>query len=370
MTNSSPSPDPSQPSRQRRPILSFDEWVAIIVAFTTIGAILFWSWGGRKGQLVSQTWQKLKSTAEETAVLETEVNKRFDLRLSLDREAEETEPVVLPETKSHPKQVSPFNLSDPNILTGQKRSPSVPSYRQPIIAFPTPTPPAATKPPATTETPTPPVATTPPATTETPTPPKVTFADVPSDYWAYPFIEPLIEKDLIVGVSEREFQPDRLITRAQLATEIDKAFKKEASRDLINFEDVSEESRTANKIDEAVKTGFLKGYPGQVFRPEQKVPRLQVLVALASGLGLKPSKDPATILNSYQDIDQIPDWAKEKIAAAIEAGLVVNRPGFDVARIYPDESATRAEVVAMIYQGLVKAGRIKKISSPYIVPNR
>ena len=86
-------------------------------------------------------------------------------------------------------------------------------------------------------------------------------------------------------------------------------------------------------------------------------------------MGLTTNKNPETILNSYQDADQIPDWAKEKIAAAIDSGLIVNRPSFGVQKLYPNEFATRAEVVAMIYQGLVKTGRIGQISSPYIVPS-
>ena len=197
----------------------------------------------------------------------------------------------------------------------------------------------------------------------------MTFDDVPLEHWAYPFIEPLIEKELIVGISDNEFEPDLPITRAQLAAEIETAFKQETSRDLINFEDISRESKTAEKINEAVKTGFLKGYPGQIFRPDEQVPRLQVLVALVSGLDLKlePGKDPETILSSYQDADQIPDWAREKMAIAIESGLVVNRPSFNSQLLYPNESATRAEVVATIYQGLVKAGREEPISSPYVV---
>ena len=308
MTNSLPPPEPSQSSRKRRPILSFDELVAIIVAFTTVAAILFWSWEDRQGKLFSQTWQKLKSTAEKTAVLKTEVDRRLDSRVSIDSEADETDVAILPKTPSQPKQASDFNFFKTDTLTSGKTS--VGDYPKPIIVLPTL--PIESTPPKTVETPTPPTAPTPPKTVETPTQPIVTFNDVPVAHWAYPFIEPLIEKELIVGISDTEFQPDLPITRAQLAVEIETAFKQEQSRDLINFEDISQESNAAKKIDEAVKTGFLKGYPGQIFRPNQQVPRLQVLVALVSGLDLKASKDTATILSSYQDADQIPNWAKEK----------------------------------------------------------
>ncbi|MDJ0632992.1 MAG: S-layer homology domain-containing protein [Xenococcaceae cyanobacterium MO_188.B29] len=378
MTNFSPPPDPSQSPEPRRPILSFDEIVAIVVAFVTIGAILFWSWGGRKGKMFSQTWQKLKSTVEDTAVLETETKRSFDIRLSRDSEVEERDVAVLPETPSQPEQPSLFRFSrtdrSPKTLIGDSQQPIIVLPTSPVTETPptteeTPTPPVTETPPTTEETPTPPVTETPPTTEETPTPPVVTFDDVPPNHWAYPFIEPLIEKELIVGISDNEFQPDLPITRAQLASEIETAFKQETNRDLITFEDISKESQAAKKIDEAVKTGFLKGYPGQVFRPDQKVPRLQVLVALVSGLDLKTSQDPEAILSSYQDSGQIPNWAREQIAAAIESGLVVNRPDFTTNSLYPNEPATRAEVVGMIYQGLVKAGRIEQISSPYVVPS-
>ena len=55
MTNSSP-PDPQNPipERRTRPAagVTFDEMIAIIVAFSTIGAILFWSLGDRRNRIV------------------------------------------------------------------------------------------------------------------------------------------------------------------------------------------------------------------------------------------------------------------------------------------------------------------------------
>ena len=385
MTNSVPPPDSSQPSSQKKPILDSDEKVAVIVAFTVIGAIILWSWGVGKNKLFSQTWQKLKSTAEETQVLKTETTRDLDSRLSIDRKVDDTKVGIIPEAPSQPEQTIDFDLPKTDHLTSQKQKIALGDQQKPIIVPPilpvTPTPPEIVEkpaqpvtptPPETVEKPTQPVTPTPPETVEKPTQLIVTFDDVPVEHWAYPFIEPLIEKELIVGISDKEFQPDLPITRAQLAAEIETAFKQDTSRDLINFEDINKESQTAKKIDEAVKTGFLKGYPGQIFRPDQQVPRLQVLVALVSGLDFKlsPGQDPANILSTYQDADQIPNWAQEKMAIAIESGLVVNRPNFSKNSLYPNESATRAEVVGMIYQGLAKVGRIESISSPYVLgPN-
>ncbi|MEO1693133.1 MAG: hypothetical protein AAFR63_16645, partial [Cyanobacteria bacterium J06631_6] len=54
MTNPSPPESPNPiPERRRRPAtgVTFDEMIAIIVAFSTIGTILFWSIGGRNSNL-------------------------------------------------------------------------------------------------------------------------------------------------------------------------------------------------------------------------------------------------------------------------------------------------------------------------------
>ncbi len=75
-------------------------------------------------------------------------------------------------------------------------------------------------------------------------------------------------------------------------------------------------------------------------------------MALASGLNLEIPSNPDENLSIYENKEAIPDWAKEKIAAATIAGLVVNYP--DVKTLNPNQSATRAEVTAMFYQALVK----------------
>ena len=112
----------------------------------------------------------------------------------------------------------------------------------------------------------------------------------------------------------------------------------------------------------------MKGYSDDEFRPAENIPRYQVLVTLATGLGLEPSGDPVTILQNFSDRDQIPKWAISQVAAATEAGLTVNRPGFDLQALKPQEPATRAEVAAMIYQTLQQMDKVPTIDSEYIVP--
>ncbi|NER06413.1 MAG: S-layer homology domain-containing protein [Okeania sp. SIO3C4] len=194
---------------------------------------------------------------------------------------------------------------------------------------------------------------------------KIKLSNVPDDFWASNFIQPLRERDIVAQVDNDKFEPDKPVTRAEFATQIPKVFEEKSTRSAVKYKDVPADSPTQNEIQTATKSGFLSGYPGNVFRPEQEVPKLQVLVALASGLNLEIPSNPDKVLSIYKDKEKIPDWAKEKVAAATATGLVVNHP--DVKILNPNKPATRAEVTAMFYQALVRLGRLEEVSSEYIV---
>ncbi|MGD1702252.1 S-layer homology domain-containing protein [Dapis sp. BLCC M229] len=228
-----------------------------------------------------------------------------------------------------------------------------------------------TSPPPKVETPESPKATeTSPPPTAVPSPDtsptgRVKFSDVPNSFWASNFIQPLAERDIITQVDNDKFEPDKPVTRAEFATQIPKVFEEKSTRKSINYEDVKADSSAQTEIQTATKSGFLSGYPGNVFRPEQEVSRLQVLISLASGLNLKIPSNPDEVLSIYKDTEKIPDWAKEKVAAATAAGLVVSHP--DVKNLNPNQPATRAEVAAIFYQALAKLGQVEQVSSEYIV---
>lgn len=194
---------------------------------------------------------------------------------------------------------------------------------------------------------------------------KLTFADVPNDYWAKPFIDKLAEQKTIEGFPDGNFEPDRPITRAELATAINRAFPSNNNLNNLKFKDITEGSEQAKAIDMTIGSGFMKGYPEGVFQPNKPVTRLQALVALATGLKLQTLQNPADVLISYKDNKNIPKWATKQIAAATDKGLVVNYPQIEL--LNPDRPATRSEVAAMLYQALVISGKVPKIDSQYIV---
>ncbi len=191
------------------------------------------------------------------------------------------------------------------------------------------------------------------------------FSDVSSNYWAEEFIAELSEREIIAGFPDGTFRPDAPVTRAQFAAMVRKAFRKDKIRNAIRFVDVPSRYWAAAAIEEAYTVGFLAGYPGNVFRPEQNIPREQVLVSLANGLNYSSSTSASTVLSYYNDASSISNFARNPIAAATENRLVVNYP--NLRSLNPLRNATRAEVAAFIFQALVSEGQVQAINSQYIV---
>lgn len=414
MTNQSPQePRNPIPDRRKRPAtgVTFDEMIAIIVAFTTIGAILFWAMGGRNSKFANTLGlgsgsSLLTSNAtngtgfgnirledtdailtrnkdleaenrrlvaklgeQETAVAYIPPNQKVNLpprvrrqSLTLDSGARLVPlagVAALPgfKTNSNNKQVLSKINSSPEIPDDVEVegvvTPETTKKPSPTAIVPVPTEPDKLEVDQ-------PVATT---------PKKTMPEDVVPDYWAYPFVKQMREQKLVPELAKNQgFEPDALITRASMATLVSQAFNQKPTTESVKkFNDVSNKNEIAKDIDRAVRTGFMQGYSDKEFKPLENIPRYQVLVTLATGLGLKPSKDADQILQQFSDSSKMPDWAKQQVAGATEAGLVVNPPNVDKGSLDPQRSATRAEVAAMIHQALVKTGKLKPLDSEYIV---
>lgn len=316
----SPPPPPGPPSSPRRP-LGFDEFIAILVAFGAVGAILFWSLSrGNQGSnwLSSQPLEALPRVAAPVPDLGTAAP-------------------ASPPPAALPGRVAP----QPDATPAPQAAPNTTRF---VPFGPVPAPTAQ-----------------PSATPEL----VGSFSDVPPDFWAFPFIQALSQRDIINGFPNGTFQPNKPVTRAEFAAMVQKAFNQKPNRNVAKFNDIPTNYWAAPAIEETYRTQFLSGYPQNRFRPDQEIPRVQALVALASGLNLKPQSSASKAAQFYQDAEQIPDYATDKVAAATEAGLVVNYPAEKF--LNPTQVATRSDVAAFIYQALVKTGKAEPVDSKYVV---
>jgi len=180
------------------------------------------------------------------------------------------------------------------------------------------------------------------------------FRDI-QDHWARPFIQTLAQEGLVNGFSDRTFQPDQNITRDQFNTILNQAFTNQNNR--------------LNQDFNTTAANYWSSFNFQNNRPilpdqlqgTDSLSRLQVVMAIANGLGLNPRSNPQAVLGVYQDASRIPRAAADGMAAATENGLVVNYP--DVQFFDPNKPATRAEVAAFIYQALVNQGTFNPVAN-------
>jgi S-layer homology domain len=191
------------------------------------------------------------------------------------------------------------------------------------------------------------------------------FSDVQSNYWAAQFIQSLAQRGVIAGFPDGSFRPDEQVTRAQFAAMLNKAFQKNQVRQGTSFVDVRSNFWAASAIQQSYSTGFMSGYPGSRFEPNQAIPREQVLVSLANGLEYRAQSNVESTLQYFNDSTNISGYARSPIAAATENKIVVNYPNLKF--LNPDRVATRAQVAAFIYQALVSSNQASAINSPFIV---
>ncbi len=341
MTNVPP-PDPDS-SR-----LGFDELLGIVIAFATIGTILAVTLGQR--------------------------DKGFNLGRFLNSEARD--PTASPIGVIPLPQQTPVPTASPEATSLPRQediapSPSPTSSTQRLAApVPTPQKVPADAPKAVTTTvplivpaaPNAEASPTPtPATTATPS----KFTDVPQDLWARPYIEALASRGVVSGFPDGTFKPGGAITRAEFAALLQKAFEQQPTSTAPNYKDVPTNHWALPAIEQSVKTGFLRGYPNNIFRPNQPISKIQSIVALANGLGLKPTTVGQDVLKTYQDGNRIPNYAKAPVSAATTSELVINYPSPKI--LNPNRNASRAEVAALVYQGMVQSGKVKALPSEYIV---
>ncbi|BAZ42680.1 S-layer domain-containing protein [Calothrix sp. NIES-4101] len=353
---------PGNPRSSQRNPLDFDEFIGVIVAFLTIGSILFWALSRKESGWNFAQWIPSLSPSVAPSIQpnpQVGLDNNFNNLLPGIPKVQVT-PTLEPQLPAIPNPDISEGTIKPGIPPAEIPTPEKPvvpavgvvGIIPPLVDSNTPNISPQTE------------VSTPAAKLPTIPPPK-TFTDVPNQFWARNFIDVLSSRKIVEGFGDYSFRPNQPINRAEFAAIVNRAFKKEIGQTKLNFNDIPANYWATGAINDAIATGFMRGFPDQSFKPEQKIPRVQVLVALVSGLNLKTPAAPEKVLNIYKDAKDIPKYAIPKVAAATIDGLVVNYP--DKANLAPNREITRAEATAMIHQALVKMGRLQPIKSENIV---
>lgn len=164
------------------------------------------------------------------------------------------------------------------------------------------------------------------------------FHDFPTD-WSAAGLRSAVQNGLLNG-SNGEINGNGLLTRAQLAAIVNRAFGADKAADLSGFTDVRSDAWYHNDMAVSVAMGAFQGANGKL-NPESPITREEAFAVLARAFGLDGD---ASALSDYTDGGSVSPWAKSAVSALIDSGFVNGANG----RLNPRSSITRAEFAKVI----------------------
>lgn len=165
------------------------------------------------------------------------------------------------------------------------------------------------------------------------------FHDFPTD-WSAAGLRSAVDNGLLNGANGR-IDGAGLLTRAQMAAIINRAFAAKKTADLSGYNDVSADAWYRSDLAAAVAMGTFQGASGQL-NPERPITREEAFAVLARAFALESGSTAS--LNVFSDSASVSSWAADSAAALVENGYVNGANG----ALNPKNNITRAEFAKII----------------------
>lgn len=181
--------------------------------------------------------------------------------------------------------------------------------------------------------------------------PMAQFTDVDPNSWSYPGICYCVENGLMSGIGNGLFAPKMTTTRAQMVQMLYKLADAPEVSGTTPFTDLTDDwYQTA--VLWAYQTGVVAGTSATTFSPDAPVTREQAAVMLmsyAEKIAQVDLSGAQADLSRFPDGDQVSDWARPALSAAVALGLIsgVEEDGGTV-YLRPQGSATREQVATIL----------------------
>ena len=183
------------------------------------------------------------------------------------------------------------------------------------------------------------------------------FYDVAQGAWYYDAVQYVTQRGLMTGVSDRQFAPNAILSRAQavqILYDLAGGPTVSASNDFV---DVNRGDWYADAVSWATANGVVSGMGKEMFGPNAPLTREQLALILyhyAQVAGYAPHQGGMAI-QEFSDSASISGWALEAVQWAVNAGLI---SGTGDGMLDPDGAATRAQV-AQIFMNFCQDNAIE-----------
>ena len=167
------------------------------------------------------------------------------------------------------------------------------------------------------------------------------FSDFPNN-WATNALSYAVSNGLLSGDSGKIRANDTL-KRAEMAAILNRLAGAVKGASLTGYTDVPTTAWYYEDMAKAVQMGTFAG-DGGMLRPEAPITRQEDFAVLARFYCLEQSN--TDVLQQYADSDQIAPWARDAVAAMVQAGYIHGNEG----KLSPLAPITRAEFSQVLYQ--------------------
>ena len=161
-------------------------------------------------------------------------------------------------------------------------------------------------------------------------------------------IKTLAAKGIINGTSETTFSPDASISRAEIAALIVRTLSKLDPNEDGGFVDVTKDNWFFGVAGSSRKHGIINGYEDNTFRGNNVILKEQIIAVTARVLRNEMNyKTPENVSEylTYTDAESLPGWAKEDIALAEMANIVLQRVD---GQFVPQDEMTRGDAAIIL----------------------
>lgn len=158
--------------------------------------------------------------------------------------------------------------------------------------------------------------------------------------WAEPYLQNLVTRDIMKGDKDGSLNADRLITRAEFATMVNRAFGF-TEKSNKSFSDVKATSWYATDISIAANQGYMEGN-GKGANPKGNLTREEAVAMLCRALNI-----PEASQNELQldDAKNFSNWSRGYINAALDREFI---SGYPDSTFRPKNYITRGEAAKML----------------------
>ena len=178
------------------------------------------------------------------------------------------------------------------------------------------------------------------------------FDDVSATSWSNPGIQYCVENGLMSGTGGDQFAPSIATTRAQIVQILYNLEGEPKVSGTTPFTDLTNDWYQ-DAVLWAYQTGVVAGTSATTFEPDRPVTREQIAVIIMEYvtrvLKLERTWTPAD-LSIFPDADSVSDWAKDAMADAVALGLISGASNGGQTLLEPQGSATREQVATILME--------------------